>query len=148
MCDSIIGESRDGVTWKRILTFCLEPRYLSAVQGWALTKACVFMFTLGAGLAKSQHGELASFIAAMIPGKGLEAALQLSGISLQEEMALARRSGSFRRALRCLQALAAGARTNTAFRELPAWSNHLSEAHPLEMPAGEICLHDLPAINP
>lgn len=76
----------------------------------------------------------------MIPGKGLEAALQLSGISLQEELVLARRSGKLRRALRCLQALATGAHSSTAFQELPAWRNHLSEAYPLEMPAGEVSM--------
>ena len=88
------------------------------------------------GLARSHHSELARFIAAMIPGKGVEVGLSLSGINLKEELVLSRRSGKFRRALRCLQALAAGADSSAAFQELPVWSHHLSESHPLEMPAG------------
>ena len=98
------------------------------------------LLAVHAGLAKSHHSKLAHFIAAMVPGKGLEAGLTLSGISLQEELVLSRRSGRFRRALRCLQALAAGADSNAAFQELPAWSQHLSEAYPLEMPAGSFSL--------
>lgn len=61
-----------------------------------------------AGLAKGHHDRLAHFIAAMVPGVGLDQALTLNGLGLHEELALARRGGKFRRALRCLQVLSAG----------------------------------------
>ena len=89
-----------------------------------------------AGLPKQNHDELAAFIAAIAPQNGLEEALSLSGISLRTEMALSRRAAKLRRALRCLQALAAGADDAAAFREFPAWAEHLSETAPLERGPG------------
>lgn len=95
-------------------------------------------FDMLAGLAKNYHDGIARFVASMNPGKGVESALCLSGISLLEELKLSRQSSKLRRALRCLQALAAGASSNAAFKELPVWTNHLSETYTLEMPAGNV----------
>lgn len=91
---------------------------------------------ISAGLPKAQHDGMARFIDAVVPETGLEEALALSGISLATELTLSVRATKFRRALRCFQALAAGATSIAAFREFPAWAAHLSEATPLENAPG------------
>lgn len=70
-------------------------------------------------------------------GPGMEAALSLTGLTLRTEMILSRRASKYRRALRCLQALASGVQTPSSFQEFPAWQNHQSESTPLEMIKGK-----------
>ena len=97
-----------------------------------------------AALPKSQHDELALFIAAIHHGPGMEAALSLSGLSLYTELDLSRRASKFRRALRCLQALASGVQHSASFHELPAWLKHQSESTPLEAIRGQYPLYVQP----
>lgn len=73
-----------------------------------------------AGLWRHHHDSFALFVAAVAP-RGAERALQLSGLTLRGEAALARRSGALRRALQCLAAAAVGARDRAALNTHALW---------------------------
>lgn len=76
---------------------------------------------------RQHHDELADFMAAMAPD-GAAQAVNLTGLTLKGEMAMALRLGQYRRALNCLEALAKGAEDRATLNVFPRWHDHGLEA--------------------